>query len=524
MNLKLVAHNLGIIALLMACSMFGSLIWALPCFGGVWEYEKNGVFALLFTILLSAANGLMFLKIGGKPKKTHVFRREAVAIVGLGWILASILSSFPYVLSGVPRTVLEDGTRVELTHIDAMYESVSGLTTTGGSVFGELEDPAVMPRTILFWRSMTHFIGGMGIMVLLVALMDTGMAGRALLQSEATGPKQPFDSRVKLVATRTVTIYLGLNAALTLIFMYCGISCFDSLCHSFGTIATGGLGTKNTSFRYFQTVPGVDFVTAEWAMAIFMLIAGMNFLSLYFCALGKWRPLFKSRETQGYVLIVLAATGIIASQQFLEGAEVFGGGAKIIRDSFYQVTSCITTTGYASCNYTNWSIAAQMVFLLLMFVTACSGSTCGGPKVVRYILLSKILHLELEKAYRPTIVRSLTYNGEHLRGNALANGILLYFSMMFLALPGIWICLIFFEPDTAWLGCPSVTASKAQDLFGLTISHFSNVGYGIGEYAFNHSFGELTQASKFIFICTMLIGRLDFLGIFLLFFPGFWKR
>lgn len=525
MNLRLVAYNLGIMTLLMACAMVFCMVWALPYCGGVWVNEARGVLALSLSILLTGGLSALFFRLGRTARRATFFRREAIAVVGLGWICVSICGALPYFLSGVPRTVLEDGTRVPMTAVDSLYESVSGITTTGVSVFGELEDPTVMPRTILFWRSMTHFIGGVGIVVLLVALLDTGMAGRLLVQREIAGPRQTVKaSRIQMVMRRTLTVYLTLNVVLILLLMLCGLNCFDSLCHSFGTIATGGMSSRNSSFGFVRLDPNINAAAAEWIEAIFIGIAGMNFMSLYFCALGDWKPLLKCREWQTYVLLILVSVLIVAVHQrpvdFRQGT----GLEETIRNSLFHVTSCITTTGYSTCNFTLWETCSQMVILGLMFVSACSGSTTGGFKVVRYVLLFKILHLELEKVYRPAIVRPLCFNGERVRDPSIASGVLIFFAMAFLTIGGTWLLAMFLEPDSLWAGHPALMACKAHDLFAASVSHFANVGLGMGIFGAETSFGVLTQPTKFLFLCVMLLGRLDFFAILLLFTPAFWKK
>ena len=527
MNLKLVAHHLGLITILLSGTMLLSLVWALPCAGGVWLHEKNGVFAILGSASLTSALGFSLYRIGKRARKMKIFRREAIAIVGIGWILASVCGAFPYLLSGIPRAVLPDGSWVPLTFIDAFYESVSGFTTTGGSVLGELEDPQVMPRTILFWRSLTHFVGGVGIMVFLVALLGSGMSGKLLVQREVSGPQQSSKvARIQMIVRRTLTVYLVLNAVLTGLLMTCGLDCFDSLCHSFGTIATGGLSSRNASFGAFRMLPDVNYAAAEWILSIFMFISGMNFLALYFFALRDWRPLVKSREWQIYLAIVAFAAAVILLYQHSINAASGLSVETSLRNTFFHVTSAITTTGYVTVDYSCWAAMAQMTIFSLMFVSACTGSTTGGFKIMRYVILFKTLCLELEKVYRPAIVRPLYLDGERIRDNALVMNVLIFFSLAFLTVSGAWICTMLWEPDTLWFmnDSPFFMETKAQDLLAAVISHFANVGLGMGIFCTENNFGILTPATKLLFAWLMLLGRLDFYVILLLFHPGFWKK
>ena len=519
MNFRLVTFNLGIITALMTSVMLIALVWALPCLGGVWQNESRGVWALCTSILLTGSLSFSLFRIGHSARKDRVFRREAIATVGLGWIFACICGALPYIFSGIPRDVADDGTPIPMTAIDALYESVSGLTTTGVSVIQTQDMPELMPRTILFWRSLTHFIGGVGIVVLLVAVLDIGMAGRLLVSGALTGPKQTVQgARIQMVIRRTMEVYLTLNFLLIFSLLLCGLTWFDSLCYSFGTIATGGLDPHSSGLNFY---PQKQWAQIEWVMSVFMLVSGMNLLSLYFFAHRNWKPLLKNSEWRCYMLIVLAATLAIA---FKEAAGNGVGVLSTFRNSLFHVASCITTTGYVMDDYTLWSPEAQMILMSLMFVSACSGSTTGGVKVVRYILLVKILNIEMEKIYRPSIVHPLYYNGERVRDPSVTSGVLHFFALTFITLLCTWTLLIFLEPDSIWANHTAIATGKAGDLFAVTVSHFANVGLGMGEFVVNHSFGDLTQVSKFLLLCVMLLGRLDFFAILLLFSPPFWKR
>lgn len=527
MNLKLVAHHLGFILLFLSVGMLTCSVWAFPSAGGVWEQEKNGVWAIFLSAAITGAVGGMLFRVGRKARKMNLFRREAIAIVGLGWILASLCGTLPYLFSGVPRAVLSDGSVVPLTFIDAFYESVSGFTTTGGSILGELDDAGATPRTILFWRSFTHFIGGVGIMVFLVAILGSGMSGRLLVQREASGPQQSArTARIQMTLRRTLTVYLVLNAVLIVLLRLCGLDLLDSLCHAFGTVATGGLSSRNASFAAFRELPGVNFAAAEWILTLFMFVSGMNFMALYFLAFRDWKPLVKSREWQIYLGIVALGAGLVLFFQRPDDSLVGLSLEDSARNAFFQVVSTITTTGYVATDYSRWTAVAQMTVFSLMFVSACTGSTTGGFKIMRYIILFKTLRLELEKVYRPAIVRPLYLDGERVRDSALVMNVLIFFSLAFLTIVGAWVCAMLWEPDSLWAlpDAPFRLETKAQDLLGAVVSHFANVGLGTGIFCTGNNFGVLTQPTKLLFSCLMLLGRLDFYAILLLFSPAFWKK
>ncbi|MDO4570934.1 MAG: TrkH family potassium uptake protein [Planctomycetia bacterium] len=527
MDFRLVSYNVGIILLLFAFSMIPALFWSLPFLGGVWEYEAQGVIGLVLSVLLTGGVSVGLIWFGKSDKSHTVFRKEAIAIVGISWILASIFGAMPYLLSGTIRGERVDALgRVEpipMSVVDSLFESISGITTSGATTIADVEDPAKISRTILFWRSTTHFVGGLGIIVLLVALLDTGMAGKLLVQREMTGPKhgvQTF-SRTQMIARRTVIVYLVLNAALVILLSMCGIGFYDALCFGFGTIATGGLAVYNDSFAHFrETLSPAGYIAAEWIMTFFMFLSGSSLLALFFLALGKWQRLIYSTEWRVYVLILLVSGLTIAYWQYPSCGSV----EQSLREGFFHCTSIATTTGYATTNYVFWLPASQAILVGLMFTTSCAGSTAGGPKVIRHILLFKLLRLEMEKSYRPAIVRPLYYNGERISDPSVAGGIFFYFTLAFTTLLISWILVMIAEPSTLWEGKTALMESKSMDLFAAVISHFSNVGPALGSLGPMDSFGKLSEFTKFVLLSNMLLGRLDFIAVLVLFSPSFWKK
>ena len=525
MNLKLVAYNLGIVCLLIAIAMVFSLVWALPCFGGDWMYEMHGVSGLIISMLTALICGGAFLNYGYEGRTATLFRREAIAVVGLSWLVAVILGSLPYLFSETGRDAIlnADGTVtiVPMSVADALFESVSGFTTTGASIMGELENPAVISRCVLFWRSTTHFIGGLGIIVLLVALLDTGISGKSLVQREMSGPKQStqYYSRIQGIVRRTASVYLIFNVVLIGLLIGAGMSVFDAICHAFGTISTGGMGTHNTSLIYFQTVPSVNAAMVEWSMGIFLFLSGMNILLLSYFMTRKFRYLFQSVEWRMYVIMVVLVTASVCYLRY--SPEL--GLSKTIRYSFFEVVSTCTTGGFACDDYTLWLPQAQAFIMLLMAFTACSGSTCGGPKCWRYIVLYKMIRAESERFYRPNDVRPIKFNGEVMINNTLTYSVALYFAMAGACIGISWMLLMLFEPNTPWLHC-AATESKAGDLFVATVSQFSNVGPGLGVFGPMNSYGFLSSTSKCILALNMLIGRLEFFGILTLLLPSFWRK
>ena len=283
MNYPLVAKLLGVLCWLMGATMLGSVPWAFPAMGVADEFESDGCYALLASIAICLAVGALLRWIGRDAKLT-IYRKEAMAVVGLSWVLATVLGALPYWLSGTCRGyALDDPTvAVPMSIADCLFESQSGFSTTGATVLTQLEVPALVPRCILFWRSSTHFLGGLGIIVLFVAVLGQGSAGKALMRAEMPGPsKEGSQERMQHTAWNFAAIYVMLNIVLTIILMLESMSLFDALCHAFGTMATGGFSTYNNSIAAFKSE------AIDYTITLFMIIAGTNFTLLYLALIGR---------------------------------------------------------------------------------------------------------------------------------------------------------------------------------------------------------------------------------------------
>ncbi|MDZ7615622.1 MAG: potassium transporter TrkG, partial [Patescibacteria group bacterium] len=395
MDFRLLCKMLGLVAALIGVTMVFSLPWALPVFGGDWTYESRGFFALLSAMALCFLVGGA-LSYAGRGPQGHLFRKEAMAVVGLSWILATLLGAMPYLLSGT-RCAADRA----MSPADAMFESQSGFSTTGATVLTNLEDPLLVPRCILFWRSSTHFLGGLGIIVLFVAILGQGSAGKALMQAEMPGPSHSSQqARMQHTAWVLFFIYAALNGILTLLLVLQGLSLFDALCHAFGTLATGGFSTYNASVGHFRNVEGLNAPLIEMTIVVFMVLAGTNFMLLYFAALGKFGRLWPDVEWRTYMMILLAAsllvivagvysgdfagpTGMTRAAEPPDGQDVprptpgeqVAGAARF---GVFQVVSIMTTTGFCTDDFDHWNNFARGLLLLLMFVGASAGSTGGG--------------------------------------------------------------------------------------------------------------------------------------------------
>lgn len=514
MNKLLLARFLGLISLLLGSSMAFSLPWAFPLISG-GEFESRGFFGLLASMAVCFVVGgvLQYL---GRGTQTRLFRKEAMAVVGLSWILATVLGALPYSFSGT----MVDAQR-HITFVDAIFESQSGFSTTGATLLTDLDNPKLVPHCILFWRSSTHFLGGLGIVVLFVALLGQGSAGKAMMRAEVPGPSfESHQARVQHTAWMLCVIYLTLNVVLTLLLWIEGLSLFDALCHAFGTMATGGFSTHNASVGWFAQQPGLNGPLIEMTILVFMVLAGTNFVLFYFVALGQPGRLLGDIEWRAYIGFMLVVSMLVVAFGLYH--EDFTNLASATRYGVFQVVSIMTTTGYGTHDFDAWNSFGRGVLFLLMFVGGCAGSTGGGLKVIRHILLLKVLRLQIEQAYRPTVVRPVRLSG-HPLPEELRTSIPMYFGAILVIFVFSWMAVVTFEPDATWTAKGQPIENKLIDSASGVAATLNNIGPGLGTVGATQNYAHFSQSSKLLFTFLMMVGRLEVYVILVLFVPSFWR-
>lgn len=527
LNYRLLCHVLGIISLLIGGSMSVSLPFAFPTLADrtylppAESIENGGIRALLTSMTISMLVGAVLMLCGRGRREAPLFRKEAMAIVGLSWVLATVLGALPYYLNGTE--ISEDR---PITFIEAMFESQAGFSTTGATVLTDLETPSAVPHCILFWRSWTHFLGGLGIVVLFVAILGQGSAGKAMVRAEMPGPsKEGSMPRMQHTALVFAGIYVALNALLTVIYMLEGMTLFDGLCHAFGTMATGGFSTYNRSLG------GFDSAWIEYTTIVFMILAGTNFTLLYLTLIGGPKRLFSDVEFQTFIGIIAATTAGIMFFGFRAHDTGFDTFAHGLRYSMFQVVSIITTTGYGTADFDGWNNFARGSLLVLMFVGGCAGSTGGGLKVIRHVLFYKILRREIELSYRPRVVRLIRIGGNTADDPAMLRGIMVYFCLILGIFIGSWMLLVTFEPSSTW-GYVADSAGnqdhtldeKLLDSASAVAATLNNIGPGLGVVGATQNYAGFSQGAKFLFVWLMLLGRVEVFSVLVLVFPTFWRR
>ncbi len=483
-NLKIVIKMLGIIFLVMG------LFLIMPILVSVF-YNGADLKSFIYSSLICIAIGLPFAFI--KPSINEIGKREGYLIVTLSWFIMGIAASLPYLFSGTIHTFTS-----------AFFESVSGLTTTGASVFKDIE---ILPHGILFWRSLTQWIGGMGIIVLTVAVIPLlGVGGMQLFGAESPGPtKDKVHPKIKETAKRLWLIYFGLTVLLYLIlWLYSGMTSFDAINHAMTTMSTGGFSTKNASIAHWDS-PGV-----QYPIILFMFLAGSNFTILYYLFKGKFEKVFFNEEFRTYFLGIIIISLIIA---FSVICHVNEGIEKSFRLALFQVVSLVSTTGFVTADYENWSNGLTMAFFMLLFTGACAGSTSGGIKVVRHLIFFKNSILEFKRLLHPRAILKVKMNGELVSAKVTAH--IMVFLLVYLMVFCIGSILIMrLNGD---LNLPFQTS------LGAVASCLGNIGPGLGAVGPVFNFSVLPESSKFLLSIIMLIGRLELFSVLIIVSPSFWK-
>lgn len=443
--------------------------------------------AFLLSILLTSIVGFIMSK--SFDYKKGIKAKEGLMIVGLGWILVSLFGSLPFVLSGsIP------------SFVDAFFETVSGFTTTGSTIIDNVE---VLPKGILFWRSFTHWIGGMGILVFTIALIPTlGVGGFQIFKVESPGPAPDrIVPKVRDTAKVLYITYFVITILQIVFLLFGGMSLFDSTLHTFGTVGTGGFGIKNDS------VGAYDSTYIHLVIGTFMILSGVNFSLYYYLFKGKWREVVDNGELKLYLGIIIMAITLITINI---NSTIYHNIGLSLRDSFFQVGSIITTTGYSTVNFDKWPTFSKSILFLLMFVGGSAGSTAGGMKVIRILVMLKLVKREISKIFHPRAVIPIKIGDKIVQDETVAS-IFSYLGlyMMIFILGTILISLEGFGFET------SLTT---------VASAVGNIGPGFAMAGPAETYSKFSNASKLLLSLLMLLGRLEFFTIIALLAPTTWKK
>lgn len=482
MNLRLVAHLVAILAIVLGVSMIAPLIVA-------YHYGEACVWAFLYAMAITCTvGGVVFMATRGH-EELYLSHRDGVTVVACGWIIAGLAATLPFMLSqSIP------------SFTDAYFEAVSGFTTTGSSILKDIE---ILPKGILFWRAQIQWMGGMGIIVLSIAILPfLGVGGMQLYKAETPSPVvDKLTPRIADTAAALWKIYIALTVVQIVMLAVGGMPIYDSVCHTFTTMPTGGFSTKNQSIAYYNSAY-VDYV-----IILFMFLAGMNFSLHYRLVKGNFSVLGRDREFRAYLFITVVFVLAVAVDIY---GPSYPSAADAVRHAAFQVVSIMTTTGFSTADFEKWPVFSQQILLLCMFIGSMAGSTGGGIKVMRIILLVRHAYLEVFRVIHPHATTVVKFGDLPVPQTIMRS--IWGFALLYLGL------FIVSTLALAVLGMDMISSLSA------VAACLGNVGPGLGTVGPTDNFADVPLAGKWILTLCMLIGRLEIYTIMVLLTPAFWRK
>ena len=482
-NLRLVLFMVGWICLLMATTMI------LPIIPSLVFHDGQYIYFFQAAVICALLGGLLIWQ-GWNERQKDLRTRDGLAAVGLCWLAIGFLGAVPYLTTGGIPNVW-----------DALFESVSGFSTTGASILGDIES---LPKSILFWRALSHWLGGMGIIVLMLAVLPfLGVGGMQLFKNEVPGPQvDKLRPRVRETAKYLWAIYMSFTLVLWSLLMLGGLDWFEAMSHTFSAMSTGGFSSKNISVGHFAS----GYV--ECVLIFFMYICSLNFALHYQLLTGNWRAMFFNAEFRVFLAIILIAGILVAGPVIASG--FYARPLDAVRHSYFQVVAIISTTGFGTADWEQWPHFSQSILLLLFFIGGCSGSTSGGFKCIRWILLFKGAYRAMKQHIHPRAVLPIRLGGKVVPEDVVT-GVWSFSIIFFLSLAISTLSLCAFDIDI-------LTA------FTAAASSLGNVGPGLGTVGPMENYGHLPGPAKGLLSFCMFLGRLEYFSMLLLFLPSFWKK
>ena len=485
MHFRSIAHIIGTLLLVTSIAMLLPIVTSLI-------YQEDDLSALLVSAAVAFGVGLPVWWFSLWDHELTF--RDAVIIAVFGWVVISAVSALPFMIHGsIPAFT------------DAFFEMMSGYTTTGATILNDIES---IPHGLLFWRSETHLLGGMGFLTLTLIFLPHGMAGVRIFRAESSPgqviTKEKFLPRNRDAMIWLWSIYLGLNLLQTLMLWVGGMPLFDSLCHAFGTVATAGFSPKNTSIGHYGSA------YFDWVVMIFMFLGGMAFMLFYHMLKGEWDLVRVNTELRWYASIVGFFCGISTLILWTNGT--FDGFIDSLRYASFQTISLLTTTGFTTADYERWPQSAQMFLYLVCFIGACAGSTTSGIKIVHFVIIWKYTVTTIKKMFfQPRTILPIHLNQRAIDPFAVNLTVCYFIANVFLVLGG---------------GCVMVLVDSMDLQTGISsaISALMNIGPGFGEVGPSENFAEISAHGKWFLAWLMLVGRLEMFSALVLLFPSFWKK
>ncbi|MDP8287684.1 MAG: TrkH family potassium uptake protein, partial [Candidatus Electryonea clarkiae] len=479
LNPRAVIRILGLILIMLGASMFLALFVSLI-------YRDGDSLGISISAFVSIIFGFIMIK--GAGKEMDLSTRDGFAVVTFGWMIMGIAGALPYLFTNsIPNIT------------NALFESVSGFTTTGASILTDIES---LPHGILFWRSFTHWIGGMGIIVFSIAILPfLGVGGMQMFKAESPGPTaDKLTPRIKSTAEILWGVYVLITILEIILLMLGGMDWFDSTCHAFGTLATGGFSTKNASIAHYSS-PYIQYV-----ITFFMVVAGVNFSLHYYALRGKFNRYWNSREFRFYIWLILGCIVIVTIFRLFDGI----GLEQSFREGAFQVAAIISTTGYATADFELWHPLAQVILVGLMFIGGMAGSTGGGMKTMRIQILLKQARVELHKLVHPSSIYPIRLGRKVIQDDIVANVLAFFLLYALLLMVGVLIM--------AALGLDHVTS------FTSVVACLSNIGPGLGDVGPTDNYASIPSFGKWILSFLMIAGRLEIFTVLVLLTRTYWSK
>ncbi len=479
MNRKIIFSILGKILILEAILMIPSLVVS-------FLYKESCAEAFAISGIITGIAGLLFKSF--KPENTRMTPKDGFVVVGLAWVLLSVFGALPFVISGsIP------------SFVDAFFETTSGFTTTGASILTEVES---LDHGILFWRSFTHWVGGMGILVFLLAVVSqSNDYSMHMLRAESPGPSVgKIVPKLKNTAKILYQMYFALTIVMTVCLMFAGMPLFDSICNAMATAGTGGFAIRNTSIAAYNSA------SIEMIITIFMIIFGVNFNIYYFIVVRKFKEILHNEELKVYFGIILVSIALIT----LNILGIYSNIWEALRYSSFSVATVISTTGFGTADFNLWPTLSKMILCLLMIIGACAGSTAGGLKVSRFMILIKSIRREIIKIANPREITRIRIDGKSVE-DSLSGGVNIYFTIYIM----IMLCSI---------ALISIDGFDFETTVTSVLSCFNNIGPGLGLVGPTGNFSIFSDFSKMILSADMLLGRLEIFPLLLLMTPSVWIK
>ena len=489
MNYSLLSKLLGAILGFTAVALFSSSL-----IGFIYKdnwMEWHAIEGLAISGLACGGTAAILFWQGSGSKGT-LYRKEGLALIGISWLVSSFFGALPYYL------ILP-----ECQFIDAWFEAVSGITTTGASVFTDFEK---FPRSLLFWRCLSQWIGGLGVAVLFVALLGSlGAGAKILFSNESSGTAGEIaETRVQKGAFKIIQIYVGLTVCCGLSLYFFGLDPYDAICHAFTTLSTGGFSTQSRSIEGFQNH------SVEWVIIFFMLLGGTSFLFLLKIFNQEWSKSKKHSEVMGFYSILIGAS--VSLFLFLGLQFGFSESANHFRHAVFQAVSILSGTGFSCTDFALWDMRSGACLLLLMAVGGCTASTAGGLKVLRVMVSFKLMVHYIERAFRSQVIRNIQFNRKVIQPEN-RESIMTYLGLCCFIVACGFFLLSILEPDQSF-----------GTLCSATFASFFNVGPGLEAVGPSQTYAFLSAPSKFLLSFLMILGRLELLAILVLFVPSLWKQ